>query len=85
VSLLQQIEPGGARRSQHTAIHTHTYTHTHTGEFRLRKVRRVPHAVAAAAGAGRGGSGGVFFWRFSFDVAACTVLTDRPVTDLVVE
>lgn len=49
------------------------------GEFRLSKVRKAPTSGKAL---------GRFFWRFSLDdasAAGTTVLTDRPVTDLVLE
>jgi hypothetical protein len=47
------------------------------GEFKLSKVKKVPAANRARPNP--------FFWRYSFDSASMQVLTDRPVTDFVVQ
>jgi hypothetical protein len=47
------------------------------GEFKLSKVKKVPAASRARLNP--------FFWRYSFDSASMQVLTDRPVTDFVVQ
>jgi hypothetical protein len=49
------------------------------GEFRLSKVRKAPTTGSRSRAAGP------FFWRYSLDSDSCTILTDRPVTDLVIE
>jgi hypothetical protein len=48
------------------------------GEFKLSKVRKVPAGNRSRAPS-------PFFWRYSVDTSTCQLLTDRPVTDLVVE
>jgi hypothetical protein len=47
------------------------------GEFKLAKVRKAPAA--------RSRSSTAFFWRYNVDTDTCTLLTDRPVTDFVVQ
>jgi hypothetical protein len=47
------------------------------GEFKLSKVKKVPAVARARTNP--------FFWRYSFDSASMQVLTDRPVTDFVVQ
>jgi hypothetical protein len=48
------------------------------GEFKLSKVRKAPTGSRSRAQS-------PFFWRYSVDTATCQLLTDRPVTDLVVQ
>lgn len=48
------------------------------GEFKLSKVRKVP-------GGNRSRAASPFFWRYSVYTATCQLLTDRPVTDLVLD
>ncbi|WIA41396.1 hypothetical protein OEZ86_004982 [Tetradesmus obliquus] len=58
--------------------HEHVRLRQVQGEFKLSKVKKVPAASSRARP-------NPFFWRYSFDSASMQVLTDRPVTDFIVQ
>eukprot|EP00775_Hariotina_reticulata_P007759 gene7759-7958_t len=57
--------------------HEHVSMRQVQGEFKLSKVRKAPGGARSRVNP--------FFWRFSFDTSSCQVLTDRPVTDYVMQ